>query len=71
MKQMLSGEFEMTDLKLMHFCLGIEVWQDQVFISYQKYIGEILKAFDMAKCKSARTPMEVGMKLSIKDSSPH
>ena len=26
MKQMLAREFEMTDLRLMHFCLGIEVW---------------------------------------------
>ena len=34
-KQMLSGDFEMIDLGLMHFCLGIEVQQEpnQVFIS--------------------------------------
>ena len=30
-----SSEFEMTDLGLMHFCLGIEVWQKpgRIFIS--------------------------------------
>ena len=34
-KQMLGREFEMTDLELVHFCLGIEVWQEsnQIFIS--------------------------------------
>ena len=26
-KQMLEREFEMTNLRLMHFCLGIVVWQ--------------------------------------------
>ena len=27
-KPMLGREFEMTDLRLMHFCSGIEVWQE-------------------------------------------
>ena len=27
-KQMLEKEFEMTSLRLMNFCLGIEVWQE-------------------------------------------
>ena len=53
MKQMLGREFEMTDLELMHFCLGIEIWQEpnQIFVSQQKYDGEILKAFGMAEWK--------------------
>ena len=36
-KQMLSGEFEMIDLGLVHFYLGIEVCQKlaQVFITTQ------------------------------------
>ena len=69
---MLGREFEMIDLELMHFYLGIEVWQEpnQIFISQQKYAGEILKAFGMAKCKSIGTPMEVDVKLLTKDSSP-
>ena len=28
MKHMLGRDFEMIDLGLMHFCLGIEVWQE-------------------------------------------
>ena len=69
---MLGREFEITNLGLMHFCLGIEVWQEpnQIFISQQKYAGEILKAFGMAECKLVGTPMQVDVKLSTEDSSP-
>ena len=59
----------MTDLGLMHFCLGIEVWQEpgNIFISQSKYTGEILKAFRMTECKSVGTPMEVELKLTTED----
>jgi len=62
----------MTDLGLMHYCLGVEVWQepDHIFISQSKYTGEILKAFGMTECKSVGTPMEVELKLSTEDTSP-
>jgi hypothetical protein len=62
----------MTDLGLMHFCLGIEVWQEpgNIFISQSKYAGEILKAFGMTECKAVGTPMEVDLKLSMEDTSP-
>ena len=62
----------MTDLELMHYYLGIEVWQepDYIFISQSKYIGEILKAFGMTECKSVGMPMEVELKLSTEDASP-
>lgn len=71
-KEALCKEFEMTDLGLMHFCLGIEVWQesDKIFISQKKYVGELLKAFGMSECKVVSTPFEVNAKLSNKDSSP-
>ena len=70
-QELLSREFEMTDLGLMHFCLGIEVWQgpDNIFISRTKYVREILKAFRMTECKDVGTPMEVDLKLSVEDTS--
>ena len=69
---MLGREFEMTDLRLMHFCMGIEIWHEpnQIFISWHKYAEEILKTFSMIECKSVGTPMEVDVKLSTEDSSP-
>ena len=71
-QELLRREFEMTDLGLMHYYLGIEVWQepDHIFISQSKYTGEILKAFEMTECKSVGTSMEVELKLSTEDASP-
>ena len=39
----LAGEFEMKDLGMMHFFLGIEVWQsaDGIFLGQEKYVMEI------------------------------
>ncbi|XP_057951038.1 secreted RxLR effector protein 161-like [Malania oleifera] len=62
----------MTDLWLLHFFLGIEVWQHpgKIFISQQRYAHELLKAFGMAECTLVVTLMEVNIKLSIEDPSP-
>ncbi|XP_060201925.1 uncharacterized mitochondrial protein AtMg00810-like [Lycium barbarum] len=58
-------EFEMSDLGLMHYFLGIEVVQsdDGIFISQKKYIGEILDRFQMRDCNPVNTPTELGLKL--------
>ena len=62
----------MADLGLMHFCLGIEVWQEEgrTFISQQKYALQILKAFGMADCKPISTPIQVNVKICAEDTSP-
>ena len=43
----LEVEFEMKDLGLMHYFLGLEVWQRDgcFFIGQEKYVVEILKRF--------------------------
>ena len=72
-RKALSIEFEMKDLGLLHYYLGIEFWQKlgEIFVSQQKYAKEILKAFGMSKCKEIGTLMEVDTKLSnVKDTSP-
>jgi hypothetical protein len=52
----MKNEFEMTDLGLMKYFLGIEVEQSNhgIFISQQKYVAEVLKKFKMEKCKPSR-----------------
>jgi hypothetical protein len=42
-KRELTSEFEMKDLGLMHYFLGLEVWQrsDEIFLSQGKYTVEI------------------------------
>jgi hypothetical protein len=70
-KQRLAAEFEMKDLGLMHYFLGLEVWQspERIFLNQGKYTVEILKRFDMLECKSMNTPMEVKLKLLVDTSS--
>jgi hypothetical protein len=50
-KQALTAKFEMKGLGLMHYFLGLEVWQriDEIFLSQEKYTVEILKKFGMTK----------------------
>ena len=62
-------EFEMTDLGLMQYFLGIEVKQTEegIFISQEKYANDILKRFGMENSNPMTTPMEPRLKLSKKD----
>ncbi|XP_048231324.1 uncharacterized mitochondrial protein AtMg00810-like [Ricinus communis] len=58
-------EFEMSDLGLMHYFLGIEVMQshDGIFISQKKYVREILDRFKMKDCNAANTIVDPSLKL--------
>eukprot|EP00253_Pinus_taeda_P009936 PITA_09936 len=49
----------MKDMGLMHYFLGMEVWQKygEVFVSQGKYANEILRHFHMEKCKPMQTPL--------------
>jgi hypothetical protein len=66
-KKRLASEFEMKDLGLMHYFLGLEVWQspERIFLNHGKYAVKILKRFDMLECKSTNTPMETKLKLLV------
>jgi hypothetical protein len=70
-KKKLVVEFEMKDLGLMHYFLGLEVWQspEKIFLNQGKYAVEILKRFDMLECKAMNTPMETKLKLLVDTSS--
>jgi hypothetical protein len=61
----------MKDLGLMHYFLGLEVWQslERIFLNQGKYAVEILKRFNMLECKSMNTPMETKLKLLVDTSS--
>ncbi|KAG6411307.1 hypothetical protein SASPL_129387 [Salvia splendens] len=68
-KKAMTDEFEMTDIGLMAYYLGVEVKQleDGVFITQEHYAKEILKKFKMEDCKPINTPVECGVKLSKND----
>ncbi|XP_059654249.1 secreted RxLR effector protein 161-like [Cornus florida] len=61
-------EFDMSDLGMIHYFLGIEVVQSTagIFISQKKYMKAILDRFQMKNCNSVSTPTEFGLKL-VKD----
>ena len=63
-KRGLASKFEMKDLGLMNYFLGLEVWQrpGEIFLSQGKYIVKLLERFGMVDCKSVSTPMELNFK---------
>ena len=63
-KREITFEFEMKDLGLMHYFLGLEVWQrsDEIFLSQGKYTIVVLRRFGMMDCKSMATPMVSNLK---------
>ena len=69
-KRKLAAEFEMKELGMMHYFLGMEVWQnaDGISLGQGKYAVEILKIFGMMDCKAMTTPMASNLKL-LSDSS--
>ena len=48
-KKDLATEYEMTDIELMHYFLGLEVWQEprHIFLGQGKYAVDILRRFKM------------------------
>ncbi|CAJ2639996.1 unnamed protein product [Trifolium pratense] len=65
-KKEMTKEFEMTDIGLMSYYLGIEVKQEDhgILITQEGYAKEVLKKFKMDDANPVSTPMECGIKLS-------
>ena len=65
MKRKLAAEFEMKGLGMIHYFLGMEVWQNAngISLGQGKYAIEILKRFGMMECKAMTTPMASNLKL--------
>ena len=70
-KKKLTAEFEMKDLGMVHYFLGLEVWNspDEIFLNQGKHTVEILKRFGMLDCKAMTTPMTTNLKLLNYDTS--
>ncbi|KAK3035633.1 hypothetical protein RJ639_033161 [Escallonia herrerae] len=77
LKNAMTQELEMMDIRLMSYYLGIEVKQrdDGIFISQEGYAKEILKKFKMDDVNPVNTLVECGVKgvgltLPIKAAEP-
>ncbi|KAJ0801006.1 putative RNA-directed DNA polymerase [Helianthus annuus] len=68
-KESMKREFEMTDMGVLHYFLGMEVTykNGDIMLSQQKYARGLLDKFKMMNCKAVSTPMEYGIRLSKQD----
>ncbi|GJX03327.1 uncharacterized mitochondrial protein-like protein [Tanacetum coccineum] len=59
-EKLMHEKFQMSSMEELTFFLGLQVKQkkDGIFISQDKYVGEILKKFGFTDVKTASTPME-------------
>jgi len=64
-KKQMTSEFDMSDLGLLSFYLGIEVEQqkDHITIKQSSYAKKVLAQFGMADCNSTKLPLSPGVKL--------
>ena len=64
-KSQLAASFDMKDLGVLHYFLGIEVIRtpEGILISQQHYALSMLFKFGMADCKSISTALEKNIKL--------
>lgn len=71
-KSEMKKHFDMSDIGLLSYFLGMEVMQDEhgIFVTSNKYTQDLLKRFNMHNyCKAALTPMCVNDKFQAADSS--
>jgi len=68
-KSQMMNEFEISYMGLLHYFLGLEVYQieDGIFISQRKYVSDLLNKFDMFNCKPTATSMNLNEKLQQED----
>nr|GFA72479.1 hypothetical protein [Tanacetum cinerariifolium] len=59
-KALMHEKFQMSDMGELNFFLGLQVLQkkDGIFLSQDKYIGDILKQFGFLDVRSSNTPMD-------------
>ena len=67
----LQHTFEVTYLGLLSYYLGIQfVSVEGGMVMHQgKYVEKLLQRFDFEDCKLVSTPMEIGFRFSVEDSS--
>ncbi|GJW12324.1 putative reverse transcriptase domain-containing protein [Tanacetum coccineum] len=65
-EQIMHKRFQMSSMGELTFFLGLQVKQkeDGIFISQDKYIGEILKKFVFSSIRTASTPMKTNKALT-------
>ena len=65
LKERLADEFEIKDLGVLKYFLGMEFARSKegIFVNQRKYVLDLLGEIGMLGCKIAETPMEPNTKL--------
>jgi hypothetical protein len=65
----MTKAFDMIDLDLLHYCLGVEVWEigSSIFVSQTNCARGLLDKLIITNCKFSFTPMEKGIKTFTED----
>ncbi|KAJ9565578.1 hypothetical protein OSB04_001544 [Centaurea solstitialis] len=68
-KQSMKSEFDMSDLGMMRYFLGVEIIQNDagIFMCQRRYAKEILERFKLQSCNSVRNPIVPESKLVKED----
>ncbi|XP_048491346.1 uncharacterized mitochondrial protein AtMg00810-like [Beta vulgaris subsp. vulgaris] len=72
-KKLLSSHFQMKDLGILRYFLGIEQvdqCKQGIFLSQKKYVQDLLHEYGMINCKAVRLPMDSHTKLSTTAGDP-
>ena len=67
LKRELARSFEIKDLGLVKYFLGMEVARSKagIFINQRKYILDLLEETGLLNCKPAETPLDANQKLEL------
>jgi len=67
----LKATFEMIDLGLLHYYLGMQVYQykDCTYLSQSRHISNILQKFGMEECRYAAILVSPGITISLSSNS--
>ncbi|KAM1643664.1 hypothetical protein ACFX14_013366 [Malus domestica] len=70
-KNDMMRKYEMSDLGMLHYFLGISIIQsiDGIFITQKKYAKTLIEKFKMIGCKPVATPLVVNEKFQREDGS--
>lgn len=68
----MKKEFEMTDLGLLNYFVGMEINQthEDIFVCQEKFAKNLLKKFNKEGCKIVNTPLVLNQQLTLKDGAP-
>ena len=72
LKKQLAQEFEVKDLGLLRYFLGIEVSRSAkgIYLSQRKYILDLVSETGMSGCRPVSTPIEPNQRITKEGGSP-